>query len=331
VVEIPRDEIERRINEYDKEVQELRGQVKLLEDELSLARRKLGKLESAPRHIHVLEKRLSETMTELDLARENNERLATLLRDAREQLVSLKDEVEKLTQPPSSYGVFLQTYDDTTADVFTSGRKLRVHISPDVEVESVARGQEVMLNEALNVIGVCDYELQGEVVVLKELLEDGKRVLVIARADEERVVELADSLKDVYLRAGDSLLLETKSGHVIEKLPKPEVEELILEEVPPTRTSAGSTVRSKRSAMRWSFRSFTASSSRSTSSSRPRACCSTARRVAARRSSQRPSPIPWRSRWRASSDGTTGGPTSSTSKAPSSSTSTSGRPRGRSA
>jgi proteasome-associated ATPase len=232
VVEIPRDEIERRINEYDKEVQELRGQVKLLEDELSLARRKLGKLESAPRHIHVLEKRLSETMTELDLARENNDRLATLLRDAREQLVSLKDEVEKLTQPPSSYGVFLQTYDDTTADVFTGGRKLRVHISPNVETDAIARGQEVMLNEALNVIGVCDYELQGEVVVLKELLEDGRRVLVIARADEERVVELADSLRDVYLRAGDSLLLETKSGHVIEKLPKPEVEELILEEVP---------------------------------------------------------------------------------------------------
>jgi proteasome-associated ATPase len=232
VVEIPRDELERRINEYDDEVQELQGQVKLLEEELSLTRRKLGKLESAPRQIHVLEKRLSESMAELELARENNERLATLLRDAREQLVALKEEVEKLTQPPSSYGIFLQAYEDGTADVFTGGRKLRVHVSPEVELPSVLRGQEVMLNEALNVIGVCDYELQGEVVALKEVLADRKRVLVIARADEERVVELADSLRDVYLRAGDSLLLDTKSGHVIEKLPKPEVEELILEEVP---------------------------------------------------------------------------------------------------
>jgi proteasome-associated ATPase len=232
VVEVPRDEVERRINEYDREVQELQGQVKLLTEELSLTRRKLGVLESAPRKIHVLEKRLSETMAELELARDNNERLATTLRDAREQLLTLKEEVEKLTQPPSSYGVFLEAYEDGTADVFTGGRKLRVHISPEVELSSVARGQEVMLNEALNVIGICDYEIQGEVVVLKEVLEDRQRVLVIARADEERVVELADSLRNVHLRAGDSLLLEPKSGHVIEKLPKPEVEELILEEVP---------------------------------------------------------------------------------------------------
>jgi proteasome-associated ATPase len=232
VVEVPRDELERRINEYDKEVQELQGQLKLVTEELSLTRRKLGKLESAPRQIHVLEKRLTDTMAELELARDNNERLATTLRDAREQLVALKEEVEKLTQPPSSYGVFLEGYEDATADVFTGGRKLRVHVSPEAGVDDVKRGQEVMLNEALNVIGVCDYEIQGEVVVLKEVLADRERVLVIARADEERVVELAGSLRDVHLRAGDSLLLEPKSGHVIEKLPKPEVEELILEEVP---------------------------------------------------------------------------------------------------
>jgi proteasome-associated ATPase len=232
VVTVPQDEFERRIAQYDREVQELQGQVKLLEEELSLTRRKLGKLESAPRQIHMLEKRLSETMGELELARDNNDRLATTLRDAREQLVALKEEVEKLTQPPSSYGVFLQGFDDASADVFTGGRKLRVHVSPDVQIDSVQRGQEVMLNEALNVIGACEFEIQGEVVVLKEVLAGRTRALVIARADEERVVELADSLRDVHLRAGDSMLLDAKSGHVIEKLPKPEVEELILEEVP---------------------------------------------------------------------------------------------------
>jgi proteasome-associated ATPase len=226
---VPQDEFERRITRYDKEVQELRGQVKLLEEELALTRRRL---EGAPRQVHGLEKRLAETAAELELARDNNERLAMTLRDAREQLVTLKEEVEKLTQPPTSYGIFLRDYDDSTADVFTNGRKLRVHVSPEVDRSELRRGQEVMLNDSLNVIGACAFEVQGEVVLLKEVLEDGQRALVIARADEERVVEIADPILGTHLRAGDSLLLEPKSGHVIEKLPKPEVEELILEEVP---------------------------------------------------------------------------------------------------
>src|SRR3712207_7776539 len=34
------------------------------------------------------------------------------------------------------------------------------------------------------------------------------------------------------MRSGDSLLLETRSGYVYERIPKSEVEELVLEEVP---------------------------------------------------------------------------------------------------
>ena len=222
-------EFERRIARYDREVQELQGQVKLLEDELSLTRRKL---EAAPRQIHLLEKRLAETSGDLTKARENNERLAETLREARDQLVTLKEEVEKLTQPPSSYGVFLEGFDDGTADIFTNGRKLRVNAAPEVETASIQRGQEVMLNEALNIIGVFSFDIQGEVVALKEVLDGGRRALVIARTDEERVIELAEPLRHEHLRAGDSLLLEPRSGHALEKLPKPEVEELILEEVP---------------------------------------------------------------------------------------------------
>jgi proteasome-associated ATPase len=229
VVGVPENEFDRRIARYDRDVQELQGQVKLLEDELALTRRKL---DAAPRQIHVLEKRLAETGGELAKARDNNERLATTLREAREQLVTLKEEVEKLTQPPASYGVFLGAYEDTTADVFTNGRKLRVNVSPEVELEAVKRGQEVILNEALNVVEVCEFEIQGEVVTLKEILEDRIRALVIARADEERVVELSQNIDVDRLRVGDSLLLDAKSGHVLERLPKPEVEELILEEVP---------------------------------------------------------------------------------------------------
>jgi proteasome-associated ATPase len=182
--------------------------------------------------MHLLEKRLAETSAELAKTRDNNEKMAGTLREAREQLVTLKEEVEKLSMPPSSYAVFLEAFDDATADVFANGRKLRVNVSPEVEIESVSRGQQVMLNEAMNIIRSFDYEVQGEVVVLKEVMEDGKRALVIGRTDEERVVELSTALQAEKIRAGDSLLLEPKSGHVLEKLPKPEVEELILEEVP---------------------------------------------------------------------------------------------------
>jgi proteasome-associated ATPase len=230
VIVVSKDDLERRLGQYDREVSDLQSQVKLLEEELALTRRKL---DAAPRQIHSLEKRLSETSRELNSAVENNERLANTLREAREQLVRLKEEVDRLSQPPSSYGVFLEGYDDdSTADVFTNGRKLRVHVTPEVAIKDLQRGQEVMLNEALNVISALKFEMQGEVVTLKEILEDKKRVLVIGRADEERVAEIAASVDVGTMRVGDSLLLDAKSGHVIEKLPKPEVEELILEEVP---------------------------------------------------------------------------------------------------
>jgi proteasome-associated ATPase len=230
VIPVPDNEFERRIGRYDREVQELRGQVKLLEDELSLTRRQL---DAAPRRIHALEKRLAETDAELQSARDNNQRLSATLREAREQLLSLREEVEKLTQPPATFGTFLAAHDDATIDIFTNGRKMRVHATPEeVNVEDLKPGQEVMLNDALNVIGAFEYEEQGEVVILKETLPDGRLALVIARADEERVVELAEPLLHGKLRAGDSLLLDVRSGYVVEHLPKPEVEELILEEIP---------------------------------------------------------------------------------------------------
>ena len=201
----------------------------MLEDELSLSRRKL---EAAPGKILTLEKRLRTTEEELIRAQDNNDRLATTLRDAKEQLLSLREEVEKLSSPPSTFGVFLEELDDGVVDVFTNGRKIRVTVGPNVELEKVSRGQQVILNEAMNVIGVTDFEIQGEIVTLKEVLDGGRRAMVIGRTDEEKVVELGAPLQDEKLRAGDSLLLEPRSGHVLEKLPKPEVEELILEEVP---------------------------------------------------------------------------------------------------
>ena len=167
----------------------------------------------------------------LEQARENNERMAAVLRDAREQIVTLREELDKLGEPPNSYGVFLAPHGEGMADIIASGRKHRVAISPSVDAEELAFGQEVMLNDALTIIAACEFETIGEIVMFKEFLP-GDRALVIGNTDDERVVRLAEPLIGATIRAGDSLLLEARSGYVYERIPKSEVEELVLEEVP---------------------------------------------------------------------------------------------------
>jgi proteasome-associated ATPase len=223
------EEAEARAARLAAEAQDLTNQIAFLEDEVGSLRRRLAE---SPRQVRGLEERLGEAESSLSGLSSQNERLATTLREARDQIVALKEEVDRLAQPPSGYGYYLGTHDDGTVDVFTGGRKLRVSVSPAVEAGELQRGQEVMLNEAMNVVEALSFERQGDIVMLKELLEGGDRALVIGHTDEERVVMLADSLKDSPLRPGDSLLLESRSGYVYERIPKSEVEELVLEEVP---------------------------------------------------------------------------------------------------
>ncbi|MFE2264688.1 proteasome ATPase [Streptomyces griseosporeus] len=205
------------------------GQIAYLEQEIAVLRRKLA---DSPRHTRILEERIVELQTNLAGVSAQNERLANTLREARDQIVALKEEVDRLAQPPAGFGVFLQANEDGTADIFTGGRKLRVNVSPSVELDDLRRGQEVMLNEALNVVEAMEFERVGDIVTLKEILEDGERALVLGHTDEERVVRLAEPLLDVTIRPGDALLLEPRSGYVYEVVPKSEVEELVLEEVP---------------------------------------------------------------------------------------------------
>ncbi|HSI26637.1 MAG TPA: proteasome ATPase, partial [Aeromicrobium sp.] len=179
-----------------------------------------------------VEERISDLQDRLAATTTQNDRLAATLRDARDQILSLKEEVDRLAQPPVGFGTFLQLNDDDSVDVFTGGRKLRVNVSPAVDRDSLRKGQEVILNEAMNVVLALEFETTGEVVMLKELLADGERALVLGNADEERVVRIADSLAGQKIRAGDSLLLDGKSNYVYERVPKSEVEELVLEEVP---------------------------------------------------------------------------------------------------
>lgn len=209
--------------------EELASQVRLLEAEVADLRRRLS---DSPAGSRGLELRLADAQRSLAGLTSQNERLAQTLREARDQIMKLKEEVDRLAQPPAGFGTFLGRNDDDSIDVFTGGRKLRVNVSPSVDVDSLRRGQEVMLNEALNVVAALEFEEVGEVVMFKELLADGQRALVIANADEERVVRLADPLLSDTIRAGDSLLLDSRAGYVYEKVPKSEVEELVLEEVP---------------------------------------------------------------------------------------------------
>jgi proteasome-associated ATPase len=218
-----------RAGRSDDEVKVLTTQISFLEEEVAALR---SRLVDSPRQARLLEERLREAEASLSSVTGQNDRLAGTLREARDQIVALKEEVDRLAQPPSGFGIFLQACEDGTADVFTGGRKMRVSVSPAVELDELRPGQEVVLNEALNVVIAQGYETIGEIVMLKEILEDGERALVISHADEERVARLAEPLRDATLRTGDSLLLEPRSGYVYERIPKAEVEELILEEVP---------------------------------------------------------------------------------------------------
>jgi proteasome-associated ATPase len=218
-----------RAGRHDDDVKILTTQISFLEEEIAALR---GRLADSPRQTHALEQRLREAETNLASVTGQNERLASTLREARDQIIALKEEVDRLAQPPSGFGIFLQAVDEGTADVFTGGRKMRVSVSPSIELAELRPGQEVVLNEALNVVIAQGYETVGEVVMLKEILDGGDRALVISHADEERIARLAEPLLSATLRAGDSLLLEPRSGYVYERIPKAEVEELILEEVP---------------------------------------------------------------------------------------------------
>jgi proteasome-associated ATPase len=179
---------------------------------------------------HDPDRRVRALQVELDQLAETNRRLAATLREARDQIVTLKAEVDRLADPPSGFGVFLEAHEDGTADIHTQGRKLRVAVAPGVG--ELVPGQEVLVNEAMNIVAGLGVEQVGEIVMFKELLEGGDRALVIGHTDEERVVRLAQALREQTIRAGDSLLMDPRASYVYERIPKSEVEELVLEEVP---------------------------------------------------------------------------------------------------
>ncbi|MEE9205996.1 MAG: proteasome ATPase [Acidimicrobiia bacterium] len=211
--------------------EELQSTIKILEEEIAVLRRRL---QDAPRRVRVLEERLLEAKGRLTQAVSQNEKLSVALEETRDQLAILRDEVEKLTAPPNAFGIVQGTNTDGTLDVITGGRKLRVNVEPSIEIKQLEQGQEVLLNEAMNVIDARDFDPTGEVATVKEILDD-TRIIILGRADEERVVERSGPMRETFIRVGDYVRIDSRTGLVHERLIRPEVAELILEEVPDIR------------------------------------------------------------------------------------------------
>jgi proteasome-associated ATPase len=211
--------------------EELQSTIKILEEEIAVLRRRL---QDAPRRVRVLEERLLEAKGRLTQAVSQNEKLSIALEETRDQLAVLRDEVEKLTAPPNAFGIVQGTNTDGTLDVITGGRKLRVNVEPSIEIKELEQGQEVLLNEAMNVIDARDFDPTGEVATVKEILDD-TRIIILGRADEERVVERSGPMRETFIRVGDHVRIDSRTGLVHERLMRPEVAELVLEEVPDIR------------------------------------------------------------------------------------------------
>lgn len=229
-IHVPRSEtsFQSKLSQYDIEIKDLQEKMRLVEHESESILRNLEKTISQYEH---LKRKYYQTTEQLAQGKKQNEKLVAALQDAKEQINSLKQEVEKLCAPPNSYGVFRYWNKDGTMDIDLDGRHLKVNVHPKLENHEFAEGQLLVLNESLNVIDLSDYECRGEVVRLKDRLDES-RALVMGRADEERVVVLTERVRHIHLDVGDNLLLDPRSNYVLEKLPKSQVEEVILEEVP---------------------------------------------------------------------------------------------------
>ncbi|MEX2328854.1 MAG: proteasome ATPase [Nitriliruptoraceae bacterium] len=208
---------------------ELAAEVKYLREEVDLLRRRL---EEAPTRIRALEERLLEARGRAQAMRGQNRRLEETLRAARDQLAALREEIDRLSAPPHAYATYLgATHDAQTATVMVSGRKLEVSFSADVSADGFELGQEVLLNEGMNIVGAGRFLDRGELMIVSEVLDDG-RIVVAGHSDDERIVQPALPLLDVAIRSGDTLLVDLRSGSALERIEKPELQQLTLEEVP---------------------------------------------------------------------------------------------------
>ena len=192
-------------------------------------------VERLHQRIRLLERHVeeqSEFQSLLETAAAMNRKLEETLRKARDEIRVLKDEIAKLTSPPNTFATLDTLYPDRSeADVYLSGRKMRVQTATGLDLSRLSPGEPVLLNEAFNIIGPAPSEQQGEIVYVKEILDSG-RIIVSGESGVDRAALLSRSLPAASLAVGDHVMIDARSGIILEKLPKSEVGQVVLEEIP---------------------------------------------------------------------------------------------------
>jgi proteasome-associated ATPase len=178
-----------------------------------------------------MRRRYETTRNQVHDQERQNEKLVTMLQEAKQQIELLKEEVDKLCAPPNTYGVFLRANKDGTSELLIDGRPMRVSVHPNVDPFQLEEGQMVLLNEAFNVIEAAGYTQRGEVCSVVDFISEN-RVLVMGHTDDEKVVTLSEPLRREQIRVSDHLLVDSRTQYAFEKLPKSAVEEVVLEEIP---------------------------------------------------------------------------------------------------
>jgi proteasome-associated ATPase len=178
-----------------------------------------------------LRRRFDTSRHQIHEGESQNEKLVSMLQEAKQQIEVLKEEVDKLCAPPNTYGVFTRPNKDGTAEIIVDGRNMRVNVHPNLDAFQLEEGQLVLLNEAFNVIEPAGYTQRGEIMSVVEVINKN-RCLVVGHTDDERVITLAEPLRSEKISVGDHLLVDPRTQFGFEKMPKSSVEEVMLEEIP---------------------------------------------------------------------------------------------------
>jgi proteasome-associated ATPase len=212
------------------EIEDLQDAVRLFGSDSEEFRRRLDRLVA---EFESLRRRYQLAREQCSDAERQNERLVSVLQEAKQQIELLKEEVDKLCAPPNNYGIFARANKDGTAEIFVDGRQMRVNVHPNLDAFQFEEGQLCVLNEAFNVVEPAGYIPRGEIASIVDLIADN-RAIVLGHTDDERVVTLAEPLRREKLKVGDHILYDPRTHYAFEKLPKSAVEEVVLEEIPDT-------------------------------------------------------------------------------------------------
>jgi len=215
-----------RIHESD--IEQLQDAIRFFGSDSSEFRNRLDRVLS---DFETLRRRYEQSRAQQRDSERQNEKLVSMLQEAKQQIELLKEEVDKLCAPPNTYGIFLRANKDGTSEILVDGRAMRVNVHPNLDPFQLEDGQMVLLNEAFNVVEPAGYTQRGEVVTVVDNVSEN-RLLVLGHTDDEKVVTIAEPLRSEKVRVGDRLLVDSRTQYAFEKMPKSSVEEVMLEEIP---------------------------------------------------------------------------------------------------